>query len=305
TSVVIPWWTLGASSGSTKTIRSEWLCMSMNPGQTILPAASTSRPGTPSGIRPTAAMVSPRIPTSAASPGAPDPSTTVPLRMMVSKFKAAPPLQLHQADDALPALFNPDPGAERGRQFRQLVQHLLAVGGLRQPRLAAPGPRLTQAQGDRVQLDGGHPAPGETTDGHHRLPEAGIRVESLGAAILMGRPQVVYRGRRGLGPQVVALVHLCGQPQHGFKHEHEVSERIEDRLAVVNLHGPQHVGAVAHEHVGPGVDPTPSRLDDEVRGFVGVAVAVLPFVGVQADDDQIGLAPRLGDPAGDLFQVAG
>ena len=46
TSVVTPWRTFGSWSGSAKIISPEWLCRSMNPGQTTRPDASMRRPAT-------------------------------------------------------------------------------------------------------------------------------------------------------------------------------------------------------------------------------------------------------------------
>ena len=63
---------------------SEWLSMLMKPGATVRPLASTSLVAVAGPSAPTAAMRCPWMATSAATPGAPLPSTTVPLRMITS-----------------------------------------------------------------------------------------------------------------------------------------------------------------------------------------------------------------------------
>src|SRR5882672_9759849 len=68
--------------------------MSMKPGVTISPLASMTRVASPLRPEPTAAMRSPSTATSAATPGAPLPSTTVP--------------PLRRSDQAIPLLGNLD-----------------------------------------------------------------------------------------------------------------------------------------------------------------------------------------------------
>jgi hypothetical protein len=68
---------------------SEWFSMSMNPGATARPDASTSsRPRAPPSA-PRAAIRSAAIATSSTTPGEPEPSYTVPWRMMTSYCGAA------------------------------------------------------------------------------------------------------------------------------------------------------------------------------------------------------------------------
>ena len=65
TSVVTPWWILLSPPGQRKSERSEWVCMSMKPGQTTRPRASIrSRVGA-APRSPIAAMRPCRMPTSA------------------------------------------------------------------------------------------------------------------------------------------------------------------------------------------------------------------------------------------------
>jgi hypothetical protein len=79
TSVVIPCRTLDSTRLSTKRFISDWPSMSMKPGATMLPAASTFRAALAAERSPRAASRSPRMPTSARNQGAPVPSTTRPL----------------------------------------------------------------------------------------------------------------------------------------------------------------------------------------------------------------------------------
>src|SRR5215831_14435151 len=78
--VVTPWLILGRASGAESTIRSSWVCTSMNPGATTLPATSMTwapslaSPGSIATIRPSSMR------TSASNRSAPVPSITVPPR---------------------------------------------------------------------------------------------------------------------------------------------------------------------------------------------------------------------------------
>ena len=87
-SVVIPWKTFEGSLGFARMVRSDWPSMSMNPGATTAPAASTVRAALAPASRPIAAMRPPRIPMSPAYHGEPVPSTTWPFRMTRSKAGA-------------------------------------------------------------------------------------------------------------------------------------------------------------------------------------------------------------------------
>ena len=60
------------------------LSMLMKPGVTAMPVASTSLVAWAPLKSPTAATVSPRMPTSACTPGVPEPSYTVPPRTITS-----------------------------------------------------------------------------------------------------------------------------------------------------------------------------------------------------------------------------
>ena len=65
TSVVTPWWILLSPVGQSRSERSEWLCMSMKPGQTTRPRASTRSPAGAPARSPIAAIRPRRMPTSA------------------------------------------------------------------------------------------------------------------------------------------------------------------------------------------------------------------------------------------------
>jgi hypothetical protein len=66
TSVVTPWWILLSPPGQRKSERSEWVCMSMKPGQTTRPTRVDPLPGRRAAPRsPIAAMRPCRMPTSA------------------------------------------------------------------------------------------------------------------------------------------------------------------------------------------------------------------------------------------------
>ena len=88
TSVVTPWRTLASAEGWARRAKSEWACMSMKPGATMHPAASTTRAASPGRAGATATTRSPRSPTSACRPGPPVPSRTVPPRISQSNAMA-------------------------------------------------------------------------------------------------------------------------------------------------------------------------------------------------------------------------
>ena len=90
TSVVTPWNTLLSPPGSSRRVTSEWECMSMNPGHTTSPAASTTRAACASSSLPTAAILPPARPTSAWYRSPPVPSITVPFLISVSSCMAPP-----------------------------------------------------------------------------------------------------------------------------------------------------------------------------------------------------------------------
>src|SRR5690606_11186776 len=139
--------------------------MSTNPGVTTRPSASISRRPR-SGTSPTAVMRSPSTATSATRPGAPEPSTTKPLRMTRS-CTASP---RRSADTSAPAN-HPRPGATTGRC-------LPAPGGLLGPaEEAVDGERLAAVRHDRA------------------APGAEALVDRLGEhAERQPRPLVVDRG---------------------------------------------------------------------------------------------------------------
>ena len=84
TTVVTPWLAFIAMVGLSIRAVSSWVCTSMKPGATTLPAASISLSPFSEPGAPTAAMRSPLIATSAANSFLPVPSATWPLRMTVS-----------------------------------------------------------------------------------------------------------------------------------------------------------------------------------------------------------------------------
>src|SRR5262245_9609943 len=74
----MPWVILLAPRLSTSRLYSDWPIMSMKPGATTSPAASTLRFAVAPSSLPTAAILSPTTQTSALNQGAPEPSTTRP-----------------------------------------------------------------------------------------------------------------------------------------------------------------------------------------------------------------------------------
>ena len=93
TTLVTPCQQLEVPIGSQASCASRWVWMSTKPGVTSRPSASISRAPVPS-IPPSSepmisAIRSALMPTSARVAGAPVPSMTVPLRMMMSWFMAA------------------------------------------------------------------------------------------------------------------------------------------------------------------------------------------------------------------------
>src|SRR5271166_1502878 len=84
TTVVTPWLALAAIAGVANSARSSWVCTSIKPGATILPAASISRAPAARATTPTAATRSPVMATSARRRGPPRPSITSPPRRIQS-----------------------------------------------------------------------------------------------------------------------------------------------------------------------------------------------------------------------------
>ena len=83
-SVVTPWRTLLSAFGLIGSVKSEWVLMSMKPGVTASPLASTMVLASPGSDLPMASMRSPAIARSCALPALPLPSNTMPLRMRMS-----------------------------------------------------------------------------------------------------------------------------------------------------------------------------------------------------------------------------
>src|SRR5579862_589753 len=101
TSVVMPWKIFEGRCGFTRIVSSDWPSMSMNPGATTIPCASTRRVAAEPASRPIAAIRPPRIPTSAAYQGEPVPSMTWPFAITTSNGAASPGPE--RAGDAQPA----------------------------------------------------------------------------------------------------------------------------------------------------------------------------------------------------------
>ena len=85
--------------GSQPICASKWVCKSMNPGVTIMPAASISFFAEPS-TSPNAVMMSPQMPRSAKTGSLPLPSTSRPPRMMMSYSILLPSRFVDQAIDS-------------------------------------------------------------------------------------------------------------------------------------------------------------------------------------------------------------
>src|SRR5439155_670186 len=132
-SVVIPWRTFDSSRGSISTLSSLCPRRSMNPGAIARSRSSTRRFVFSRERSPTAAMLSPRIPTSARNHGDPVPSTTRPPERIRSKtaaqssaiMPAAPP----PPHPLLPPLRPPRrAAAARRRRRRQRQRDPLRLG---------------------------------------------------------------------------------------------------------------------------------------------------------------------------------
>ena len=83
--------------------------------------------------------------------------------------------------------------------------------------------------------------------------------------------------------------------------EHEVAERIEDRLAVTELNAPQLMRAAAEDHRRPRVDRRAAEVHEvEVRLVMALAPHV---VRMGQHDDAVGLVPRAGDLCRDARKV--
>ncbi len=94
TSVVTPWRILDSARRLPHRRQSECECMSMKPGASTRPEALSTRPADSRERSPMAAMVSPRMPTSARLPALPVPSMTMApsiLRSSMSLMPAASP----------------------------------------------------------------------------------------------------------------------------------------------------------------------------------------------------------------------
>ena len=53
----------------------------------------------------------------------------------------------------------------------------------------------------------------------------------------------------------------------------------------------------------PASIPVPRHRHDKVGDVLGIAVAILPLMGMDGHHHQVGLSSSLGDPAGDVLQV--
>lgn len=90
TSVVTPWRTFDSAEGTWRSEKSEWACMSMKPGVTKQPVASTTPRASPAKPGSTAATRSPRSTTSVGRASAPVPSRTLPPRISQSNATRDP-----------------------------------------------------------------------------------------------------------------------------------------------------------------------------------------------------------------------
>src|SRR5712692_2537603 len=127
TSVVTPWRILDSARRLAKSRQSEWECMSMKPGATVSPAASTISPAGSRERSPTAVMLSPVTPTSARTAGTPVPSRTCPPEILRSSTR-----HLFEAYDPLA------PG-RRGQQPRLAPRRAAQLDGEWQPVGREPG----------------------------------------------------------------------------------------------------------------------------------------------------------------------
>ena len=87
TSVVMPCIIFCFASGSEMRMRSEWLCVSMNPGATTSPSALIVASASPVSL-PISTILSPMMPMSALYHGFPVPSTTFPLLITRSNISS-------------------------------------------------------------------------------------------------------------------------------------------------------------------------------------------------------------------------
>src|SRR5262249_50088075 len=97
TSVVTPWRTLDSADGQPSYTRSECEWMSMKPGATMRPCASTLRAASRERFWPTETMRSFSMATSAVIAGAPLPSTTVPFLISSDQLMTVGPPGLERS----------------------------------------------------------------------------------------------------------------------------------------------------------------------------------------------------------------
>src|SRR4029078_2390770 len=103
-SVVMPWRIFDSTRLSTRRLSSDWPSMSMKPGATYFPPASTRRFAEAFSRLPTATILSPRTPTSARNHGAPVPSTTRPPATIRSSAAALAPSATRQPTSTSPRM---------------------------------------------------------------------------------------------------------------------------------------------------------------------------------------------------------
>ena len=173
-------------------------------------------------------------------------------------------------------------------------------GGLvagEQRQAGAVPPRRAEAEVDRVQPDLGEAAAAELHLGHRALQADRVLRE---AAPGPGVPDPVGVAGGGRGRQPEPLGEVPRLLRDRLVLDDEVAERVEDRLALVELDAAIQVRAVAEHDVGPRVDGPVGEFDGEVRRVLAGGARL---VAVHRDDHPVRELARLGDPAEVELQV--
>src|SRR6185369_240561 len=159
----------------------------------------------------------------------------------------------------------------------------------RQHRAAALAAWAAEALVDRVDADLGKLTGAIVAGGREVLPELGMRHVALLAVAGAGIEEV---GRCRVVAESEALVGDGGKERQRLVLHDQVADRIEDRLALVELDSERRVRAVPDEDVGPGVDGGARKGAGEVGGLGELALGLggdearmAIFMAVEVDHD--------------------
>src|SRR5215510_6790521 len=139
----------------------------------------------------------------------------------------------------------------------------------RQHRAAALSARASEALVDWVDADFGEPPGTIVTGGREVLPELGVRHVALLAVARAGIKEI---RRRRVVPELKTLVSDGGKERQRLILHDQVADRIEDRLAVVELDSERRMRAVPNEDVGARVDRRARKGAGEVGRFGQLAL---------------------------------